>query len=240
MRQVSLEGGYNHFLVSNCMIDNRTFVSSKGTTQQAPLYIYNDTENEQTQRQPNINQSIFKALSEAYSKEPTPEEILYYIYSVLYSNTYREKYSEFLRIDFPRVPFTSDHDLFLQMTGYGKRLVDLHLLESEELDQPVAKFQGDGDGVVEKPKYDDANGRVYINKDEYFEGVSKDVWNYYIGGYQVCDKWLKDRRKRGLSLEEMKHYCRMVTAIGKTIEIQGLIDDVYLEAEKDVIRFKTL
>ena len=121
------------------------------------------------------------------------------------------------------------------MAGYGKRLVDLHLLESEELDQPVARFQGNGNGVVEKPKYDEENKRVYINKDDYFEGVSKDVWGYYIGGYQVCHKWLKDRRKRGLSLEEMKHYCRMVTAIGKTIEIQGLVDVIYDDVEGDVI-----
>jgi len=177
MRQVSLEGNYNHVFISKDIIDNRAFLSSKGYIQQAPLYIYENKENETTQKQPNINQSVFKTLSEAYSEEPTPEEILYYIYSVLYSNTYREKYSEFLRIDFPRVPFTSDHDLFLQMADYGKRLVDLHLLESEELDQPVARFQGDGNGVVEKPKYDDANGRVYINKDEYFEGVSKDAYS---------------------------------------------------------------
>ena len=219
-------------IVESCFVSNKT----REIGYLFPLYLYQN-DDDKLQKQPNISQSIFKALSEAYSEEPTPEEILYYIYSVLYSNTYRKKYSEFLRIDFPRVPFTSDHDLFLQMAGYGKRLVDLHLLESEELDQPVARFQGEGDGTVEKPKYDDENGRVYINKDEYFESVSKEVWGYYIGGYQVCDKWLKDRKGRQLSLEEMKHYCRMVTAIGKTIEIQGLIDNVYLEAEKDVIDY---
>jgi hypothetical protein len=126
----------------------------------------------------------------------------------------------------------------MQMASYGKRLVDLHLLELDELDPPIARFQGEGDSIVEKPKYDEEKGCVYINKNEYFEDVSKEVWGYYIGGYQVCDKWLKDRKGKQLSLEEMKHFCRMVTAIGKTIEIQRLIDDVYPEAEKDVIEFK--
>jgi hypothetical protein len=236
MRQVSLEGGYNHFLVSKYMIDNRTFVSSKGTTQQTPLYIYPDSEEKEIlQRQSNINHKITTTLTEAYNREPTPEEILYYIYSVLYSNFYRTKYSEFLRIDFPKIPFTRDYELFSKMGIYGKRLIDLHLLESSELDNPIARFQGEGEGKVGKLRYDDEQGYVYINADQYFEGVTKEIWEYHIGGYQVCQKWLKDRKDRTLSLDEIKHYSKIVTALQKTMEIQKLIDDVYPEVEKEII-----
>jgi predicted helicase len=206
-----------------------------------PLYLYPDIdkkdlfnyEKTDTRKQPNINTEVFATLTEAYKKEPTPEEIFYYIYAVLYSNTYRTKYTEFLKIDFPRVPFTKDYTLFSKMAEYGKQLVDLHLLKSSDLDPPVARFQGKGNDKVEKVKYE--KERVYINKDQYFEGVKPEVWQYQIGGYQVCEKWLKDRKGRSLSLEDMKHYCRMVTAIEKTIEIQKEIDEVYPEVEKETI-----
>jgi predicted helicase len=210
----------------------------RGGNVNLPLYIYpNSEEKEILQKQPNINSKIFSTLSDAYKREPTPEEILYYIYSVLYSNTYRTKYAEFLRIDFPRVPFTKDYELFILMGSYGKRLTDLHLLESSELDTPIARFDGEGDGKVEKLRYDEEQGRVYINSEQYFEGVIKEIWEYHVGGYQVCQKWLKDRKNRELSLDEIKQYCKIVTALQKTMEIQKLIDAVYPEVEKDIIEF---
>ena len=203
-----------------------------------PLYIYPDSEEkEPSQKQPNINSKIYNTLSESYNKKPTPEEILYYIYSVLYSNVYRTKYSEFLRMDFPRIPFTKDYELFSKMGIYGKRLTDLHLLESSELDNPIARFQGEGEGKVEKLRYDNEQGHVYINADQYFEGVTKEIWEYQIGGYQVCHKWLKDRKDRTLSLDEIKHYSKIVTALQKTMEIQKSIDEIYPEVEKDIIEF---
>ncbi|MEK7395839.1 MAG: type ISP restriction/modification enzyme, partial [Candidatus Poribacteria bacterium] len=225
----------DHFFCSDKIMETKC---GESTTQSYifPLYLCQNN-GDSLQKQPNINSRILDTLSGIYEKEPTPEEILYYIYSVLYSNTYRKKYAEFLRIDFPRVPFTKDYKLFSQMAGYGKRLVDLHLLESDEQDPPIAKYQGKGDDIVEKPRYDEGNGYVYINKSRYFEGVNKEVWAYYIGGYQVCDKWLKDRKGRQLSLDEMKHYCRIVTTLQKTIEIQQLIDKVYPEVEREVMEF---
>jgi len=202
-------------------------------------YLTNN-EKEPLQKQPNINSKIYNTLTEAYNKEPTPEEILYYIYSVLYSNVYRTKYSEFLRMDFPRIPFTKDYELFSKMGIYGKRLTDLHLLESSELDNPIARFQGEGEGKVEKLRYDNEQGHVYINADQYFEGVTKEIWEYQIGGYQVCHKWLKDRKDRikPLSNEEIKHYSKIVTALQKTMEIQKSIDEIYPEIEKDIIEFR--
>jgi hypothetical protein len=226
-------------IIESCYVSNKT----REIGYIFPLYLYPETEekdltnNETSQKQPNINPKIFSTLSDAYKREPTPEEILYYIYSVLYSNTYRTKYAEFLRIDFPRVPFTKDYELFILMGSYGKRLTDLHLLESSELDTPIARFDGEGDGKVEKLRYDGEHGRVYINNEQYFEGVTKEIWEYHVGGYQVCQKWLKDRKNRELSLDEIKQYCKIVTALQKTMEIQNLIDAVYPEVEKDIIEF---
>ena len=115
------------------------------------------------------------------------------------------------------------------------RLVDLHLLKSHDLDSPIARLQGKGDNKVEKPKHDAKAGCVHINKAQFFEGVSEDVWGYQIGGYQVCDKWLKYRKGRELSLDDRQTYCRIVTAIKKTIEIQRALYEVYEEVEVAVI-----
>jgi predicted helicase len=169
------------------------------------------------------------------SKYIPPEEIFYYIYAVLYSNIYRTKYSEFLKIDFPRVPFTKDYKLFMKMAEYGERLVELHLLKSSEIDTPIARFQGEGNDKVEKLRYE--KGKLYINNDQYFEGIPLEVWKYQVGGYQVGAKWLKDRKGKLLSVEETKHYCKIVTALKKTIEIQTKIDSTYLDIEKEIIDF---
>jgi predicted helicase len=191
-----------------------------------------------TVEKPNINEALIKNLTATYKKEPSPEEIFYYIYAVLYSEIYRTKYAEFLKIDFPRVPFTKDYKLFKKMSEYGNRLVDLHLLQSTELNSPISRLHGEKDNRIEKLKYDEKAGLLYINTTQYFEGISQDVWNYQIGGYQVCDKWLKDRKKRTdprLSLDEIQTYCRIVTAIQKTIEIQKAIDEDYKAVERDII-----
>jgi len=156
---------------------------------------------------------------------------------VLYANEYRTEYSEFLRIDFPRVPFTENFELFQKMGEFGQRLAELHLLDASELDPPLAKFQGTGKNSIDKLKYNQKQSRAYINSDQYFEGVEKAVWEYQIGGYQVCRKWLKDRKGWILSLEEIKHYCKVITAIEKTIEIQKDIDAIYPEIEKHLIDF---
>lgn len=208
-----------------------------------PLYLYPKINKiglfsnlkELEKRKSNISCKLFKILSDAYKNQLSSEEIFYYIYAVLYSNLYREKYAEFLKINFPRIPFTKDYDLFREMSEFGKRLVDLHLLESAELDPPLCKFQGKGNNRVDKIKYDEKEKRIYFNEKQYFERIPQDIWKYEIGSYQVCKKWLKDRKDRALSLEDIKHYCRMVTALQKTIEIQKEIDNLYDEIEKDII-----
>ncbi|MBA7676105.1 hypothetical protein ES703_84346 [subsurface metagenome] len=239
-----IPGKLTQVLVSENILDVNFYAYQ---TYLFPLYCYPVTDKkdlfshmkELGEKESNINPDLFNVISEIYKKEPTSEEIFYYIYGVLYSNIYREKYAEFLKIDFPRVPFTKDNKLFSKMGEYGKRLVDLHLLKSKELDQPIAKFQGEGDARVEKYEYDKKEKRVYINKTQYFEVVPEEVWKYQIGGYQVCRKWLRDRKSadRTLSLEDIKHYCKIVTALQKTIQIQKEIDKIYPKVEKDVIKF---
>ena len=129
--------------------------------------------------------------------------------------------------------------MFAQLAALGARLTALHLLDSPELGTPTCRFDGDGDAVVARTKtggfrYDSDAQRVYINKTQYFGPVPPEVHDYRIGGYQVCDKWLKDRRGRRLDLDDIRTYCRMVTAIGMTLKIQEEMDGLYSETEKDL------
>ena len=232
MRQVSTSESYSQVLISQHIVDNRTFFSSKGIIQLAPLYLYPETdkkdlfsEHETGEKKPNIKPELFEELKKNFKKEVKPEEIFYYIYAVLYSNTYRTKYAEFLKIDFPRVPFTRDYKLFIQLGKLGKQLADLHLLKTKELDKTISKFPIDGNNKVEKPKYE--NDKIWVNKEQYFDGVTEQVWNYQIGGYQVCEKWLKDRKGRTLNLDEIETYCKIVTALSRTIWLQNEIDKLY-------------
>jgi predicted helicase len=192
---------------------------------------------ESRERKPNLNLKLIESLAEAHGKEPTPEEIFYYIYAVLYSNIYRNKYAEFLRIDFPKVPFTRNYELFSTIGKYGSKLVDLHLMKSAELNNPIVRFQGGGDYGVRKVRYEGKGKQVYINDSQYFEGIEREVWEYQIGGYQVLDKWLKDRKGRKLSLDDIKHYCQIATALEETIEIQRDIDNIYLDIEVQLLRY---
>lgn len=232
-RQGSATGSedYDIVFISENIVDLNLF--RRGGELVYPLYIYPETDkkdlfsdHESGEKKPNIKPEIFEELKAKYKKEVTPEEIFYYIYAVLYSNTYRTKYAEFLKIDFPRIPFTSNYKLFIKLGKLGKQLADLHLLKADELNKPISKFSGKGDNkVTQRPKYEDE--RVYINSTQYFTNVKEEVWKYQIGGYQVCDKWLKDRKDRELSLDEIETYCKIVTALSKTIEFQKEIDENY-------------
>ena len=188
-------------------------------------------------RKPNIAPFVFEQLENTYNVKPAPEQILNYCYAVLYSNTYREKYAEFLKIDFPRIPFTADYKLFLQMAELGEELTQLHLLKSNALNNPVVRYWGQGEDVIEKPVFDAESKRVYINQSKYFEGINEEVWEYHIGGYQVMQKYLKDRK--GRQMTDPATYCKIATAIAKTIEIQKKLDLLYLEAEKKVVELKS-
>ncbi len=248
-RQVLQE--FRHVFVANRITNFNSLDTAGrfGSGYLFPLYLYPDTSKmdlfshleSSGERKPNLNQKVVEALKAAYGKETSSEEIFHYVYAVLCADTYRDKYADFLKTDFPRVPFTTDFALFRALAALGKRLVDLHLLRSKNLDPPVARFQGEGDDRVARTKskgfrYEPKEERVYINKTQYFEPVPLDLWEYQIGGYQVLAKWLKDRRDRVLTLEEIKTYCRVVTAIQRTIALQEEIDALYPEAEAQIVR----
>ncbi|MDX9865948.1 MAG: type ISP restriction/modification enzyme, partial [Anaerolineaceae bacterium] len=160
-----------------------------------------------------------------------PEDIFHYIYAVFHSPAYRSRYAEFLKIDFPRVPLTNDTALFRTLCALGQELVQLHLLEAPQVRQPITRYPIPGENRVEKgyPRYTapqgDQPGRVYINGSQYIEGVPEDVWDFMVGGYQVLDKWLKDRRGRQLSYDDLAHYQQVVVALQRTIEIMDDIDE---------------
>jgi len=231
--------GIANSIIESCYISNKT----REINYLFPLYVYQDLaradlfngNTKSEKRTLNIGLTILNTLTCQYKAGFTPDDIVYYIYAVLYSNTYRSKYAEFLKTDFPRIPFTSDVGLFEQIANLGKRLADLHLLKANDLEPPVARFHGQGDNKVEKVTYKDP--KVYINQSQYFEPVPPEVWSYQIGGYQVCSKWLKDRKGRTLSLDEIKRYCQIVTALKLTIDVQQQIDDLYPVIEKSVIKF---
>jgi len=199
-----------------------------------PLYLYSDKSKgklsdikaTKSERTPNFTDEFLHAIKQALGTEPTPEEIFYYIYAVLYSPTYRKRYEEFLKIDFPRVPLPHDYEKFKNLSELGKELVELHLLKHPSLSETEIGFPVSGSNTVEKVSYDEENRRVYFNKAQYFESVSKAVWEYQIGGYQVLAKYLNDRKKRELSLEEIEHYRRVAEAIERTIEVQGEVEEV--------------
>jgi len=183
-------------------------------------------------RQPNLADWLLPRLSAAYGFTPSPEEVLAYIYAILYSPAYRETYAQELRTDFPRIPFTADADFFRQMTDLGQQLIALHLLRNPANTTRV-KYQGQGSDVVEKVRYDAANGWVHINAGKYFEGITPEMWEYRIGGYQVLEKYLKDRK--GRPLDDPRRYIHIASAIAETIRLQQQINDLYPRVEAQTI-----
>ena len=233
---------YSYFFISDIICESCVFESAFANNTVFPLYLYIDENKkdlyttESDNKKPNISPKIYNGIENAYGQKISPEDILNYIYGVFYSNIYRETYAEFLEYDFPRVPFTADGALFQQIAALGKRLIDLHLLRSPELEQPIARFEGKGEDLtITTPKYDPKTSRVWINATHYLEGIAPEVWHYQIGGYQVLDKYLKERKSR--SLEDPRHILRVATALAKTIEVQHEIDALYPRVEENLITF---
>jgi predicted helicase len=241
---------FQHVFVSNkftdiCLIS----LNTKESTYVFPLWLYasdGTTENQLSiSTQPeskisNIKKEIIDLLSSSYKKLVSTEEIFYYIYAVLYSNIYREKYLEFLKIDFPKIPFTNDYKLFKKFSEIGKQLIELHLLKSDLLNNSSSKFEGNDNGLVKEISYNINEKRIYINKNQYFTNIEPEVWNYFIGGYQVLYKWLKDRENKYLNDEEIKTYIKIIEALKQTIKLQKKIDKFYPTIEKHLIIFKKI
>ncbi|MGO8928336.1 MAG: type ISP restriction/modification enzyme [Limisphaerales bacterium] len=159
-------------------------------------------------------------------KTAGPEDIFHYAYAVFHSPTYRTRYAEFLKVDFPRLPLTSNVELFRALAGKGAELIALHLMESPRLNEFITEFPVKGNCEVEKAQYTDADQRVWINSTQYFGGVPKAVWDFHVGGYQVCEKWLKDRKTRKLTYDDLQHYQKVAIALQETIRLMAEIDSV--------------
>ena len=155
-----------------------------------------------------------------------PEDIFNYMYAVFHSPTYRSRYAEFLKMDFPRLPLTSNPELFRKLCALGDELVSLHLMEKQG--KKITGYPVTGDSAVENVRYTEpqceARGRVWINATQYFDGVPKKVWEFHVGGYQVCAKWLKDRKGRKLTYDDLTHYQQIVSALAETIVLMENID----------------
>jgi len=206
----------NTVLISNSIIDLNFYGFQ---TYLFPLYLY-----ENGIKVLNFNKKIYNKIIANIKAKVEPENILDYIYAVLHSPIYREKYKEFLKIDFPRVPYPKNEKQFFTLAKLGEELRHLHLLESPKVNKFITTFPEAGEDLVEKVKFED--GKVYINKTQYFGGVPEAVWNFYIGGYQPAQKWLKDRKGRTLANEDIEHYQKMIVAMGETIRIMKEIDNV--------------
>ena len=204
-----------------------------------PLYLY--PEEEQTSidgkptRKPNLNPDIIKTIADKLTLRFTPEktddhntfapiDLLDYIYATLHSPTYRQKYREFLKIDFPRVPCPATQKQFRALAKLGAELRALHLMESPKLNTLITTYPQPGDNTVTQIKYD--AGKVWINKTQHFTNIPQTAWNFQIGGYQPAQKYLKDRKGRVLSWEEIEHYQKVIVALVETAGVMGRIDKV--------------
>jgi predicted helicase len=184
-----------------------------------PLYTYFDNN-----RMSNFDNEIIDNLKKLIGKT-TPEDILNYIYAVLYSPNYRNKYKKFLKMDFPRVPYPKDRDTFEKLVKFGQELKELHLLESPIINKFITSYPIAGSDTIDKqPTY--KSGKVYINDKQYFGNVPEVAWNFYIGGYQPSRKWLKDRKGRKLTNSELEHYQKIIVALTETNKIMQEIDKI--------------
>ena len=187
-----------------------------------PLYLYS----EDGSRIPNLKKEIVDEIERIVGKI-SPEDIFDYIYAVLYSPSYREKYKEFLKIDFPCVSYPKNAKNFKELVTLGAELRSLHLLESPKVKQFITTYPIAGSNVVERPIYKD--DKVFINGDQYFGDVPELAWNFYIGGYQPAQKWLKDRKSRTLTNEDIEHYQKIIVVLTETERIMKEIDKIYQE-----------
>lgn len=256
----------DHFFLTDKIMETKF---GERTTQSAvfPLYVYPESTRQSSfdqclQRTPNLDEEFVDKIAEGINHAFLPDEdlvadleagvdgsfspldLMDYIYAVLHSPTYRETFQEFLKIDFPRVPYPSSSEQFWQLVELGRELREIHLLESPKVEKLITGYPVDGDNIVSRkitktsPGYDvisDTHGRVWINDAQYFDKVPLEAWEFYIGGYQPAQKWLKDRRERELSYDDILHYQKIIVALSETARIMKEIDKVELiERQVDV------
>ena len=242
---------WNLAFITEDAIDFNIFRRGGGTI--FPLYVDTPSSNQPSlsgdlKRTPNLDPelidriankigSTFTNVKENTKRTFSPVEILDYIYAVLYAPKYREKYKEFLKVDFPKIPYPGDKDTFWRLVKLGQELRRVHLMKDSRIEQFATQYPVTGDNVITKkitkksPGYlpkNDTLGRVYINDDQYFDNVPLVAWEFYIGGYQPAQKWLKDRCGSQLSFDELFHYQKIIAALSATDRIMKEIDRVIL------------
>ena len=254
VRQVA-ENVFSHAIAVSSIVECRITISNKGACYLFPLYLYPGKSLSSSiidsHRRPNFSLRFLAALSNALDLPQSdesdglpsgvsPEDIFGYIYAILHSPEYRKRYRDFLRIDFPRIPLPKSLDLFRQLAALGNQLVSLHLLNHPALQSPAVQHFGKNRQVVKAGWTKENGGAVWLdgkgNKSNFRRGTSgfspvpEDVWKFHIGGYQVCEKWLKDRiAKKGqpartLSDDDILHYRRIISAISATIHLMNEVD----------------
>lgn len=210
-RQVKSSGNYSHVFITNKIVES-TFISNKTSEIDYvfPLYIYANNN-----KVPNINKDLWEKIKKI-TGDNSPENMLDYVYAYLYHPEYVNKYKEFLKSDFPRIPFPKNKEEFFVLVNFGERLRKLHLLDSDSINNIITTYPINGTNEVSKIEYKDKN--VYINNEQYFGGIEEDIWNFYIGAYQPVQKYLKDRKGKVLSMENIINYEKMIVSISETIK----------------------
>ena len=254
-KQFKAGNTYQHIFITDKIIES-SYVSNKTSeiTSIFPLYLYPKNNEQQTieetaNRTPNLNQEIINEISKKLSltftneKEVTtntfaPIDVLDYIYAVLHSPTYRDKYKEFLKIDFPRVPYPNDKNRFWQLVKLGGEIRQIHLLESTKVEDYITSYPKGGDNIItttigkkdwELFDEDKKLGRIWINDEQYFDNIPLTAWEFYIGGYQPAQKWLKDRKERTLEFDDILHYQKIIVALSETDRLMKEIDKIEIE-----------
>lgn len=216
-------GTCSHFYVSKHLVETKC---GERTTQSAvfPLYLYPPEGDLEKARRINFNDKVHKKIVKLVSagggKEPSELDIFDYMYGIFHAPAYREKYAEFLKRGFPRIPWPSPKT-FWEISEKGRRLRKVHLLETAALGKIAFPLVGKGHALVEKTRFED--DQVWINESQYFDGVPQSAWDHFLGGYQPAQKWLKDRKGRELSFEEIKHYQRILKAL---VETKSVMDEL--------------
>ena len=248
--------GFRHIFIGNSPCD-KNYIDSAGqfgAGNSFPLYIYPDNNEQKTiedaaERKPNLNQEIVNEIAKSLSltftneKEATtntfaPIDILDFIYAVLHSPTYRDKYQEFLKIDFPRIPYPKDTGTFWTLVKLGGKIRQIHLLESPKVEDYITTYPKDGSNTIttkvakkDWELFDKKKqlGRIWINEEQYFDNIPLTAWEFHIGGYQPAQKWLKDRKERTLEFDDILHYQKIIVALSETDKLMKEIDEIEIE-----------
>ena len=224
VRQVA-EGVFNHAFVTDTIIDSRMTLSNKGLAYLFPLYTYPEGKTDNQAREENIAPAFRRRMNEAVGGKPSPEQILGYIYAILHSPTYRKKYADFLRADFPCIPLPPDAKTFNKLAKLGDELIAAHLRRKIPGKNNLAKYKGDGNNEILRIAYSAAEGgKAQINATQFFSPIPEEVWEFQIGGYYPLQKYLKSRKGRTLDLSEIRALENAANAIAFTIFQMPLID----------------